>query len=722
MFKLDLEPLSLKLRKNREQARALKPLDNHLDYACKFTTRIQELLVYVTATCPSSRNESEKLVVVTPLNQNRKVRAKSSKSNKKNEWKSTGKVFTNVRHGWLPTRRTFTIDGTKCPLTRITFTKVVPPRKPAQTKVIKKTPPSSVSLGKPNETKTMSSSSNPRIVQSRHSSNSEPNQDWGLNVSNPPSSSHVQRRSYRSSFGIDLLMGSRETNLYTLSLDDMLKSSPICLSSKASKTKAWLRHQQLYHLNFGTINQLAKQGLIRGLPKLKYKKDHMCSACSLGKSKKYTHKPKYEDPIQEKLYLLHMDLCGLMHIESINGKKYHFIKEKVENDVVELYFVKTEYQLAGIFTKALAWERFEFLLSRLGMKREKDPIYRMVIPMEMMSGEIKAFVDYSNYLAKSKGDKPVKGKGKGLMTRKVKISSRNSRETDEDKGRLNVRQSSLVIGRETTTKERKNDYILQQRPKGPSEGSGMNPEVPDGPSDSSSSSLSGSDDEIKDISSDDERTEPPFTSVDSLTQYELKLKLKLYNMMQNSDKDSKKRKRKDADTSSSKKVIIEQRVKVNQKARIMELKQRNHEDYCSDIPYDEMDDPDITMEEYVQCKTQRALKNDKVYNWETATYGKIRYNEDVHYLRFFEMEFPTIVYDDALTSKLEFSSLEFSSEPMVSPQHVDEVNWKIETSFFEFDDENYTIIYENDLFSYKIVSANDLKLDMDNGDDKIDIK
>ncbi|GKA46840.1 retrovirus-related pol polyprotein from transposon TNT 1-94 [Tanacetum coccineum] len=48
--------------------------------------------------------------------------------------------------------------------------------------------------------------------------------------------------------------------------------------------------------------------------------------------------------------------------------RFHFIKEQVENGVVELYFVKTEYQLAGIFTKALARERFEFLLSRLGMK------------------------------------------------------------------------------------------------------------------------------------------------------------------------------------------------------------------------------------------------------------------------------------------------------------------------------------------------------------------
>ncbi|GKD37947.1 retrovirus-related pol polyprotein from transposon TNT 1-94 [Tanacetum coccineum] len=48
--------------------------------------------------------------------------------------------------------------------------------------------------------------------------------------------------------------------------------------------------------------------------------------------------------------------------------RYHFIKEQVENGVVELYFVKTEYQLADIFTKALPQERFNFLVKKLDMK------------------------------------------------------------------------------------------------------------------------------------------------------------------------------------------------------------------------------------------------------------------------------------------------------------------------------------------------------------------
>ncbi|GJZ70037.1 retrovirus-related pol polyprotein from transposon TNT 1-94 [Tanacetum coccineum] len=120
--------------------------------------------------------------------------------------------------------------------------------------------------------------------------------------------------------GVDLLKGSRGSNLYTLFVDNLLLSSPRCLLFKATKTKSWLWHRRLSHLNFDYINSLAKQGLVRGLPKLKYQKDHLYSACALSKSKKHSYKPKAEDSIQEKLYLLHMDLCGPMRVKFLRSK------------------------------------------------------------------------------------------------------------------------------------------------------------------------------------------------------------------------------------------------------------------------------------------------------------------------------------------------------------------------------------------------------------------
>ncbi|GJZ31449.1 monodehydroascorbate reductase, partial [Tanacetum coccineum] len=114
----------------------------------------------------------------------------------------------------------------------------------------------------------------------------------------------------RDTDGVELIKGSRGSNLYTISIEDMLKSSPICLLSKASKNKSWLWHRRLNHLNFGTINDLARKDLVRGLPRLKFEKDHLCSACQLGKSKKHTHKPKTENTNLEVLNTLHMDLYG----------------------------------------------------------------------------------------------------------------------------------------------------------------------------------------------------------------------------------------------------------------------------------------------------------------------------------------------------------------------------------------------------------------------------
>ncbi|GKA68325.1 retrovirus-related pol polyprotein from transposon TNT 1-94 [Tanacetum coccineum] len=80
-------------------------------------------------------------------------------------------------------------------------------------------------------------------------------------------------------YGVDLLTGSRESNLYTISISNLAASSLVCLMSKATSTKSWLWHHKLSHLNFGTINQLTSKDLVDGLLKFKYDKAHLHSAC-----------------------------------------------------------------------------------------------------------------------------------------------------------------------------------------------------------------------------------------------------------------------------------------------------------------------------------------------------------------------------------------------------------------------------------------------------------
>nr|GEY07641.1 retrovirus-related Pol polyprotein from transposon TNT 1-94 [Tanacetum cinerariifolium] len=121
--------------------------------------------------------------------------------------------------------------------------------------------------------------------------------------------------------GVDLLKGNRTTNLYTINLHDMASASLICLIARASSTKSWLWHQRLSHLNFDTINDRAEHDLVSGLPKLKYHKEHLCSSCEQGKRKRASHPPKPVPNSRQRLHLLHMNLCGIMSITSINGKR-----------------------------------------------------------------------------------------------------------------------------------------------------------------------------------------------------------------------------------------------------------------------------------------------------------------------------------------------------------------------------------------------------------------
>nr|GEZ28621.1 retrovirus-related Pol polyprotein from transposon TNT 1-94 [Tanacetum cinerariifolium] len=122
--------------------------------------------------------------------------------------------------------------------------------------------------------------------------------------------------------GNDLLTDNRGSDLYTIFLQESTSLTPLCLMAKASPTQAWLWHRRLSHLNFDYINLLSKKDVVIGLPKLKFLKDQLCSSCKLSKAKRSLFKPKAVPSLKGRLNFLHMDLCGLMRVVSINGKKY----------------------------------------------------------------------------------------------------------------------------------------------------------------------------------------------------------------------------------------------------------------------------------------------------------------------------------------------------------------------------------------------------------------
>ncbi|GJU46381.1 retrovirus-related pol polyprotein from transposon TNT 1-94 [Tanacetum coccineum] len=100
--------------------------------------------------------------------------------------------------------------------------------------------------------------------------------------------------------GVYLLKGNQTSNLYTINLHDMAFASRIFLMARATSTKSRLWHQRLSYLNFDTINDLAKNDLVSGLPKFKYSKEHLCPSCEQGKSKRASHPPKPIPPSKSK--------------------------------------------------------------------------------------------------------------------------------------------------------------------------------------------------------------------------------------------------------------------------------------------------------------------------------------------------------------------------------------------------------------------------------------
>nr|GEV82080.1 retrovirus-related Pol polyprotein from transposon TNT 1-94 [Tanacetum cinerariifolium] len=355
------------LREIVEEARVEKPLDSSLAYACLYTKHSQELVEYVIGTCPNNFNKGDKQIASTAVTRKKQVtfidpcetstnntltHVKQQTMHQTNEpaIPSTGVKGTTAASGSKPrsnTKKDRTLPAKSdmqkvevhprnnkagvvqivlwyfdsCCLKRMTGDRSR--LKNFVTKFV-----GIVRFGNYHfgaimgyEDYVIGDSVISRVYYVKGLGHNlfsvRQFCDSDLKVASRKHSCYV-----RDTDGVELIKGSRGSNLYIISVEDMMTSSPIYLLSKASKNKSWLWHRRLNHLNFGTINDLARKNLIRSLAQLKFEKDYICLACQLGKSKKHTHKPKAENTNLEVLHTLHMDLCGPMRVQTINENKY----------------------------------------------------------------------------------------------------------------------------------------------------------------------------------------------------------------------------------------------------------------------------------------------------------------------------------------------------------------------------------------------------------------
>ncbi|GKA25813.1 retrovirus-related pol polyprotein from transposon TNT 1-94 [Tanacetum coccineum] len=336
MLKIDVEPITPKLlnkktahstyiKHTQEEATVLRDLvehvklkyslDHSLESACRYAKLIQELLTNISKTCSSINNTDGKLVAVTPKNKDKRVRftepvtssgvkpstsasgSQPSSNTKKDKIQQTPRT-ANVQHSKLNANSKLkcvkcngymlsdnhdlcVLDfinnvnarvksksvkkiGNACPLTRITTTTEVPLRKP--TALENETPKPVVTLvysRKPRKSKTNVPVSKSKVLKSVSANKKEPSQSWGSIVSDVPSSSLDECRYDDVLSYMSPVKGLK---------DSVMAMTPTSVSYELCKMKP--------------------------------------------------HKPKSKDTNQEKLYLLHMDLCGPMRVASVNGKKY----------------------------------------------------------------------------------------------------------------------------------------------------------------------------------------------------------------------------------------------------------------------------------------------------------------------------------------------------------------------------------------------------------------
>ncbi|GJT74320.1 retrovirus-related pol polyprotein from transposon TNT 1-94 [Tanacetum coccineum] len=349
------------LRELVEEAKVKRPLDRSLASACLYTKHSHELLEYVIGTCSKDLNQRDKKHDATPLTKKKQVtfedQCETSNSNPHKHVEQLNTRKTNVLVPPSTGVNSCTNASGSQPRSNTKKNRILSAKSVNKKKVEEHLRTNKFSLKTMNHIDS-SISSKRTVINSNSNSACKTccskhmtrdrsrlrnfvkkfigivrfgNDHFGAIMGYEDyviGDSVISRVCYVEILGHNLFYvrqfydSDLEVAFKKHSFEDMMKSSSICLLSKASKTKSWLWHRCLNHLNFGTINNLVRKDLVRGLPRLKFEKDHLCSACQLGKSKKHTNSPKTENTNLEVLNTLHMDLCGPMRVQTINGKKY----------------------------------------------------------------------------------------------------------------------------------------------------------------------------------------------------------------------------------------------------------------------------------------------------------------------------------------------------------------------------------------------------------------
>ncbi|KAI3771637.1 hypothetical protein L6452_02803 [Arctium lappa] len=174
-----------------------------------------------------------------------------------------------------------------------------------------------------------------------------------------------------SESGQEMLRADRRGNLYRMNFTKITDTDleKLCLVSLNSE-EIWLWHKKFSHLNFSSLDKLVKLNLVKGLPSLKFNKDHLCSACEMGKMKRSSHKTKSENNCPRPLHMLHVDLCGPISVQSPAGKKFILVLIDEFSRYTWIEFIRAKSDVPEILIRLL--KRLQVLFSSKVQKLRSD--------------------------------------------------------------------------------------------------------------------------------------------------------------------------------------------------------------------------------------------------------------------------------------------------------------------------------------------------------------
>nr|GFA29286.1 hypothetical protein [Tanacetum cinerariifolium] len=152
---------------------------------------------------------------------------------------------------------------------------------------------------------------------------------------------YVEELQHFNLFYVSQICNKKNKVLFTDD-DSLVLTKEFQLPDKSQESTKW--HRRMAHVNFKTINKLAKNGLVEGLPLKLFTNEHNCVACNKGKQHKASYKAiSIVRTISEPLQLLHMDLFGPTSIGSIDQKYYSLV---VTDDFSREKGIKRDYSNA----------------------------------------------------------------------------------------------------------------------------------------------------------------------------------------------------------------------------------------------------------------------------------------------------------------------------------------------------------------------------------------